>query len=133
MLAATRKIQKFQILCNKHAITDSCMESITCSINQKEGYRQLGTSPSCLQKGFSEQNTWHGGTAYHSEKFTTNLRVMKCEIHMLLKESTYETQTEYTSIGCLNDTLPISKTCKAKRNFAVKGVLCPYVPSVNIG
>ena len=68
----------------------------------------------------------------HNEMFTTNLRVMKYEIHMLLKESTYETQTENNSIGCLNNTLPISKTGKAKRNISVKEVLCPHVPSVNI-
>lgn len=63
----------------------------------------------------------------HSEVFTTNLRVMKYEIHMLLKESTHEAQTANH-----NHTLPISKTGKAKRNISVKEVLCPHVPSVNI-
>lgn len=61
----------------------------------------------------------------HSEMFTTNLRVMKYEMHMLLKESTHETQTANH-----NHTLPISKPGKAKRNISVKEVLCPHVPSV---
>lgn len=63
----------------------------------------------------------------HSEMFTKNFRVMKYKIHMLLKESTHETQTANH-----NHTLPISRTGKAKRNTSVKEVLCPHVPSANI-
>lgn len=101
---------------NKHAGNlDSCMESITCSINWKEGYRQLGTS--FLQNGFSGQSVRHGGTVLsHSKVFTMNFRVL----HMLLRETTYETQTENYSISSPNSTLPISKTGKSKEKHFFK-------------